>query len=117
MMRAGALQNLITIKQQVPILDEYNRPTKVTDGSDWQAVPGASTHWAEIDPLQGREIERAHEVAPTATHKITMRYAAGITNEMRVYCDGEVFEINAILDPKKRHISLLLYVTENPGAS
>lgn len=114
---AGDLCHRITIKSQTQTLDEYNRPVKVTDGSDWQPIQPTGSFWAAIEPLSGREIVIAKEVAPTATHMIRMRYVAGITEKMQVYFGAEVFDINAVLDVLKRKVQLKLYVTENAGAS
>jgi SPP1 family predicted phage head-tail adaptor len=114
---AGDLTHRITIKKQVPTYDEYNRPVKVTDGSDWQAIQPTGSFWATIEPLSGREILVAKEVAPSATHMIRMRYVAGITDKMQAYFGKEKFDINSIIDVLKRKVQLKLYVTESPGAS
>src|SRR6185437_1339320 len=78
---AGDLRHRITIKEHAPAYDDYNRPVKATDGSDWKPIQPTGSFWAAIEPLSGREIIVAKEVAPTATHVIRMRYAPGITDE------------------------------------
>lgn len=111
---AGDLRQRITIKQEVVSYDEYNNP--VVPGT-WQAIQQNGKFWASVEPLSGREIILAKEIAPTATHLVTMRYVSGITDKMRVYFGDEVFDINAFVDVLKRHVKLKLYVTEVQGAS
>lgn len=112
---AGDLPHRITIKANSPVFDEYNRSKKGND--NWKPIQPVGTFWAAIEPLNGREILLAKEVAPTATHLIRMRYAAGITDEMQAYYGDEAFDINAVIDVLKRKVQLKLYVTESPGAS
>lgn len=109
---AGDLPHRITIKANSPTYDEYNRPK-----DNWQPIQPTGSFWAAIEPLNGREIIIAKEVAPTATHMIRMRYVSGITDKMQAYFGSEVFDINAVIDVLKRHVQLKLYVTESPGAS
>lgn len=109
---AGDLPHRITIKANSPTYDEYNRPK-----DSFQAIQPVGTFWAAIEPLNGREILLAKEVAPTATHLIRMRYVRGITDEMQAYYGKEAFDINAVIDVLKRKVQLKLYVTESPGAS
>lgn len=109
-MRAGKLRHQITIKANSPVYDEYNRSKKVND--NWQPITNGSGVWSAIEPLQGRELERAREIAPTASHKITMRYLPGVTPKMQAYFESDVFDINAVLPKDMRKIELTLYVTE-----
>lgn len=109
---AGDLCHRITIKQNSPTFDSFNRPK-----DNWQAIQPTGSFRAAIEPLQGREIDLAKEVAPTATHTIRMRYVAGISAKMQAVFGAEKFDINAVIDVLKRKVQLKLYVTENPGAS
>lgn len=39
--------------------------------------------WANIVPLQGRELENARQVSPQVTHRIELRYTRDVTADMR----------------------------------
>lgn len=103
-MRAGDLRHRVTIQQLVTVYDEYNQPVEM-----WQDL---TTVWAAIEPLSGREYWQAKAVNAEVTHRVRMRYRAGITPEMRLVFNGRVFEILAVLNLEERNIELQLLCKE-----
>jgi len=76
-----------------------------------------ATIWAEIQPLNGRELETAQQVHPQVDYKITIRYHPQVTAEHRVYWRSRIFEITAIINPSERGVMQVLYCKEIPYIS
>ncbi len=108
-MRAGQLRHQITIK---------GPGTRVDDGAGGGSIVEpviASDVRARIETLSGSDLFEARQFAPRVTHKITMRYIAGIKPAMKVEYDGRVFNIQEpINDVEERHRELQLTVEEMP---
>ena len=68
--------------------------------------------WASIQPLAGRELERARTVVANATHKVTTRYRDGITPRKRIRHDNRTLNIEAVLDVDERNRELVLTCVE-----
>lgn len=70
-LRAGDLRERVTIQQQArtPIGGGESEPT-------WTDV---DTVWASVEPLTGREAERAGQAAATQPHRVRMRYRADLS--------------------------------------
>lgn len=58
---------------------------------------------AAIDPVRGSERLRAMQIEDTVTHRITIRYRAGITAKMRVKFGTRVMNIRAVLNWKEEN--------------
>ena len=103
-MRAGQLRSLITIEQPtegLPDAHNFRAP-------NWAPV---AQPWADITGLAGSQAERGIVVDATTTHRIEIRYRAGLTPLMRVSHEGTVYKITAIIDPDKRKRRLYLFCT------
>lgn len=50
----------------------------------------------QIETLNGRELEDARQIVPTATHKVTMRYHPDITTKERINFNEVIFNIEHI---------------------
>lgn len=60
------------------------------------------TVWARVEPLRGREYLDAQKIRTETTYKITTRYHADVTEDMKIRLNsgqGVVFEIKSILNP------------------
>jgi SPP1 family predicted phage head-tail adaptor len=76
--RAGDLRHFIQILQQAPgDQDSFGQPT-VGDESP------IATVWAKIEALSGRELYAAQQKVSQVTHRITIRYMAGLKSGMKV---------------------------------
>ena len=102
-MRAGRLRHRVT-RQARTVLRTRGVVTET-----WAAD---EVVWASVEPLAGRELERARAVVANATHKITMRYLSTITVRDLLTFDGRTFHIEAIQDVDERNIELVLTCVE-----
>lgn len=102
--RAGDLRRRITIEQRASTQDSSMQRVET-----WSTF---ATCWAEIRPLQGRELQTAQAVAAETTHELSLRYRAGVTPAMRVAYQGRIFDITAVMDPDTRHRRLTLLCSE-----
>lgn len=68
---------------------------------------------AAVKPLRGREYFQAKETHFEQVTMIEIRYYPGITAEMRVLHEGNVFYITDIIDPEERHREMYLMCTKN----
>lgn len=101
---AGKLRNRVILQE----------PIRANDGGQmvatWSAV--AADVPAAIEPLRGREAIVAKQVQATTTHKITLRYRAGVTAKMRIVWSGRVFSIDAIANLEEANRVLEILATE-----
>ena len=87
-MRAGALDQRVTLEQRVEGQDEAGQPFE-----DWLPVFDA---WAAVYPLRGREIVAADAVASITDVRVIIRYRPGITPAMRVRHGAETYSIASV---------------------
>lgn len=92
MIRAGRLRHRVLVQAlpASPALDGY--------GQTSSSFSTAATVWASIDPLSGNELVQARQVSADVTHRVVMRYHAGLTPKMRLKKGDRVFEILSVLD-------------------
>lgn len=79
---------------------------KVADGHGGWNAPSwddFATVWAQVEPLSGREYYFAAQVKADLTHRVGIRYLAGLTEEMRVKFGDRYLEIETIIDIKELH--------------
>jgi SPP1 family predicted phage head-tail adaptor len=96
----GELRHSITIEQITP-----------TQGQSGGFVNAWST-WAagvraKIEPLGGSEMLGGASFHPEATHRVTMRYRAGLTADMRISYNGRYFDIlniNNVLERNRFYV-------------
>ena len=105
-MRAGALNNLLTIQQNGTSVDELGQP--VEGWTDFAQV------WGNIRHLRGVEAIKAGAVTSTVSASIRIRYRPGLNAGMRVLADGRTYEIKAVLPDMQRreYVDLVCEVTQ-----
>ncbi len=104
-MRCGPLRHRVNVLQ----------PTGGSPDAYGQVPPGWSTFatvWARIEPATGRELEFAKSFEATVTHKVIIRYLAGLLPTMQIQYGSRIFAINAILDFEERRRWNTLLCTE-----
>lgn len=101
---AGKLRHRITIQQRTTDQDDYGQQL-----DRWDDVARA---WADVEPLNGRELLAAAAVQAETTHTVTMRYRSGITPQLRINYNGRLFNILNVLDDNERHRTLTLLCSE-----
>lgn len=106
----GLMRHRIQIVQPSGVQDSFGGVT--TDAADWSVV---MTCWARIESLTGRDQYAAGTFVSMVSHRITIRNpreAATIGPNMRVWFQGRVFIIQAVLNPDETNKMLYLVVTE-----
>lgn len=84
--RAGKLRHRITIEAP-PAGAEDSLGHKT---GSWTTF---AITWAEIEEMSGLEDPQAAQVQPEVTHKVKIRYLAGLTSKHRVIHKGRTLEI------------------------
>lgn len=62
----------------------------------------AATLWARIETLRGQEAFAAASLGQTLTHRVTLRFHAGLDASMRLRLGARLFAIRAIIDAEER---------------
>lgn len=104
-MRAGALRHRVRIQTRSATADNYGEPaqTWTTTHTD---VP------ASVEPLSGREMITAAAVQSAITHRVRMRYAAGVDAAARVLFGTRVLDVQSVINVDERGRELELMCTE-----
>lgn len=111
MIRAGKLRHKVTLLQAVDSITDKG-DDEITYDED-----GAIELWANVEPLQGRELQFAMQVRADVTHKISMRYRGAINHRSILrWVDGDgntrTFNLGPNVDPELRGIQSLFYAVE-----
>ena len=99
-MRAGKLDQRVTLEQLVEGQDEAGQPFE-----DWLPVFDA---WAAVEPLQGREYMAAMAVVAEVTVRIRLRYVPGVDSTMRVKHGADTYGIQSVIHVKSAQRELQL---------
>lgn len=104
-MQAGKLRSQITItRDALTGQDAMGSPIRVSSS--------LAAWWAEITPTTGKDAQFALTFAPTVSHKIMIRYLAGLLDTDKIVFGSRLFAINGILDMDGRKREMTLYCTE-----
>jgi len=101
---ASRLRHRLTLQQEIQTADGAGGYAR-----SWQNIADL---WAEINPISGKEIAFAGQLQTQISHKITIRYRAGITAGMRLLYDARAFNIRAILNGKENDEILEIWADE-----
>ena len=104
-MRAGQLRHLVTIESRSATPDTYGEPAQT-----WSTLHANQP--ASIEPLSGRELIAAQAVQSDVTHRVRMRYVAGVETKHRIAFGSRVFDIRAIRNIDERGIEWEMLCTE-----
>jgi SPP1 family predicted phage head-tail adaptor len=85
---AGEMWTRITIEQPTASTNQVGEPIL-----SWSTF---ATVWAAVDSLSSREAERFAEMVGFMTHRVRIRYLAGVTTAMRIQYRSRVLEIGQI---------------------
>ncbi|WP_164906074.1 phage head closure protein [Gudongella oleilytica] len=103
-MKIGRLRQRIVIEESIAGRDSFGAET-----SGW--IQFAKV-WADVAPVSGREFLAFKQINAEISTKVTIRYLAGVTTEMRVLFKDRIFEINSIINIEEKNVSLLLMCKE-----
>lgn len=93
---------LQTITAQNPDAAGQSQPTWTT----------ATTRWGKVEPLTGRELFRAQQLAADVTHRITIRHHGTLTAAGRILFGSRVFNLLLILNPLEKNKTLEILAKE-----
>ena len=71
-----------------------------------------ATVWSYLRPVKGLEKFQAGQLQTPVTHKITIRYRAGVTSKQRVLYGSRVFALKEALNPDEANLFLELTAIE-----
>lgn len=103
-MNPGKLRHRVTIQQATR--------TRGAGGGYTEKWGEVATVRAAVVPLTGTERIRAMQTEANLTHRIEMRYRAGLTSAMRAVYAGRTFEIRAVIDVEERRREIHLLAEE-----
>jgi SPP1 family predicted phage head-tail adaptor len=88
--------------------------TQTTDdqGGFTEAWATFATVWAYVRPVKGYERFQAQQLQTPVTHKLTVRYLAGVTTKHRILFDSRVFEIKEVINVEEQNAFLELICIE-----
>jgi len=103
-MRIGDLKKRVVLQYQ----------SKVADGMGGFTVTWVddATVWAAIWPVSASEAIQAAQATMTITHRIRIRYRAGLLASWRICWSERYFNIVSIIDPNMAHRWLDVLVKE-----
>jgi SPP1 family predicted phage head-tail adaptor len=104
-MRAGPMRHRITL--------ETPAETQTPDGSVTRTWAPFATVWASVEPLLGREWFDAQREQADVSHRVRMRFLAGVSHNMRVMLGSRVFEIESVINAGERNRELVLMCRES----
>jgi SPP1 family predicted phage head-tail adaptor len=67
-----------------------------------------ATVWASVQGLSAREYLAAQQVGSIITHKIRIRFFAGLTHSYRIIWRGRIMEIASVLERETRTVHEIL---------
>ena len=109
MLRAGELRHRVDLHSNTGA----TRNAFGEKPESWAAV--ATSLPAKVEPLTGRELWSSQQIQPDISHKVTIRYLAGLNAKMRVIFGTRTFNVEG--PPKnieERNIMLELMCREVP---
>jgi SPP1 family predicted phage head-tail adaptor len=106
LLRIGALRHQVTIQSYTKSRDSYGGEVET-----WTDLHTGV--WASVEPLIGREYLAAKQVQAEVSHKVRMRYIAGLLPAMRIVWGTRTFEIESILNVQERNRELVIMATED----
>ncbi len=103
-MRSGQLRHRISLQSKVATRDTYGAET-IT----WKTE---NTVWGSIEPLNSREFFQAQQMQSDVTHKVKLRYYAGLRPDWRIKFGTRIFDIQSVMNPEERNIEWTLLAKE-----
>lgn len=98
----GILNRRINIMRYAEATDEYGFTHQELVDAIGNAV------WARIEPARGRTYYEQYKDKVETLIKITVRYRAGISEDMVVSYKDRLYKIMSVVDPYEAHVKLEL---------
>ena len=103
MLQSGIMDQKATIETPTESVNSIGEPTLT--------YSTFATRWIALLPLSGAERVASMQNEGTVTHRVRMRYTAGLRPKMRLVSEGRTFEIDSVVERGRREEHELL-VTE-----
>lgn len=103
MLKAGIMDQKAEIQTPIDGVNSIGEPTFT--------YSAFATRWMALLPLSGAERIASLQNEGTVTHRVRMRYTAGLKPKMRLVSEGRTFEIDSVVERGRREEHELL-VTE-----
>jgi SPP1 family predicted phage head-tail adaptor len=103
MLKSGLMDQKATIQTPTEGTNSIGEPTFT--------YSTFATRWMALLPLSGAERVASLQNEGTVTHRVRMRYTAGLKPKMRLVSEGRTFEIDSVVERGRREEHELL-VTE-----
>lgn len=103
-MRAGQLRHQVTIERP-----QITRDTAGGEVTTWLPI---ATVYAGVETLSGREWVTANAAGGELSHRVRMRYFAGLESTDRLTYAGRTFHIEAVLNTDERNVELVVMCRE-----
>lgn len=103
----------------------FEKQTRVADGAGgWtDAWAAERSCWAKVEPLSGRERQRAMQLEHPVTHRVTVRYSSVVAGyhrdgepRRRIDFKGRKLHIVAVVNPREANLWLEIMATEGAAA-
>lgn len=94
MLRSGTMDRLAVVQTPAESANAIGEPILT-----WSTF---ATRWVAVLPLSGSEQLQADAAQGSVTHRIRMRYTAGLKPKMRLLCEGRTFEIMSAVERGRR---------------
>ena len=94
--RAGRLRFAVSIQSSTDTRNTLGEPVEV-----WATISSGDVQ-ADIEPISAREYQSVQQIAAETTHRVTIRYLAGITAKHRVLYGSRVFDIMGVRNLEER---------------
>lgn len=105
-MRSGRLRHRVYLQAKSVTRDSFGGETIAWTTKTPRPI------WASIEPLSVREFFASQELRSQVTHRIVIRYYAGVKTEWRVLWGSRQFNIVSIINPDERNKEMILLCTE-----
>ena len=93
----------------------FQKPSGKTTNSMGEDVPiyeDFATVWAAVEPLTGREYTEAQKIRADTTYRVTTRYIADVTPDMRIDHGNKTLNIASVLNIDERNVELQIVAVD-----
>jgi SPP1 family predicted phage head-tail adaptor len=109
-MKAANLRERITIQRQAAA-GEADGWGAGAGGPSWE---DEAVVWADVRDLKaGEGLGAGGAVQATVTHRVEIRYRAGLNSRKRILHDGRTLDIISVVDPHQRREKLIIDCAQN----
>lgn len=101
---AGDLRRRLAIQANTPAPNSLNQPL-----DSWSTV---ATVWGQIVPTSGQKFTASEQVRNATTHKVIIRYFAGLTPRHRILYGSRVFNILQVINEEEMSVRMTILAQE-----